>query len=196
LAVKHALKRTRFIRRQFRPEHAPLTHLESNYVGVLGELAVRSFLGLSPSLDDDYDNQTVDRGDVTYKGKVYDVKTDAIPQSFFSAVAQGTARHYEPYACRVYTASHIQHLPKYTGGVIFCIYRIPDEEDRETEFIRESLLENRVVILTGFIPQNKVTTRKPTWYSQRDPEGNRRKYNSKNYVFFRSDLRPVNQLIS
>ncbi len=165
-------------------------------MGALGELAVLSFLGLNLDLKDEYDHRTVDRGDVTYNGQVYDVKTDAIPQSYFSAVAQGTAHRYEPYACRVYTTRHIQHLPKYTGGVIFCIYRIPDEEDGETEFVRESLLENRTVILTGFVPQNKITHRKPTWYSPPDPKGQRHKYNSKNYIFFRSDLQPVSRLIT
>ena len=40
LAVVHAMKRTEEIVRQFVPQNAPLTPLESNYVGAIGEIAV------------------------------------------------------------------------------------------------------------------------------------------------------------
>lgn len=163
---------------------------------MLGELAVRRYFGLDFDLEADYEKHTVDQGDLVYRGKVYDVKTDAIPQSFFNRVAQGSSKNYEPYAGRVFTARHLRHVQKYSGGIIFCIYRIPDEEDQEADFIRESLLKNGIVIITGYVPRKKITAGEPTWYSPPDPQGHRRKYNSKNFLFFNRDLQPVSQLIA
>ena len=40
----HSEQRTKYIKRQFSPNQDPLTHLESNYIGVLGELAARQYL--------------------------------------------------------------------------------------------------------------------------------------------------------
>ena len=37
-AKYHALRRTRYIIRQFKPYSAPLSAIESNYIGALGEI--------------------------------------------------------------------------------------------------------------------------------------------------------------
>jgi hypothetical protein len=44
IAKNHALARTKHIIRQFVPRAAPSNPIESNYGGVLGELAIRKFL--------------------------------------------------------------------------------------------------------------------------------------------------------
>ena len=74
IAEFHSEQRTKYIKRQFSPSQAPLTHLESNYIGVLGELAARQYLELEIELKDSYKNNEVDFGDLDVNGLIYDVK--------------------------------------------------------------------------------------------------------------------------
>jgi len=195
-ALDHARKRTRYITRQFIPRGAPLTHLESNYVGALGELAVRQYLGLMVTLPGNYDDQTVDAGDLTYNGLVYDVKTEAIPTEYYRLLMRGEIQPYEPYGCRVWTTSHWHHLEKYTGGLIFCALEIPAKLGRKRlRSVRSNLLEQRDILILGFVPQAKVKEKTPTWYTPRSPEGTRRKYNSENLIFHHSELVSIEELL-
>ena len=50
IAEFHSEQRTKYIKRQFSPSQDPLTHLESIYIGVLGELAARQYLELEIEL--------------------------------------------------------------------------------------------------------------------------------------------------
>ncbi len=99
IADFHSEQRTKYIKRQFSPSQAPLTHLESNYIGVLGVLDV--------------------------DGLIYDVKTEAIPAEYYNLLRCGEIKPRDPYGCRVWTAKHKYHFPKYTGGLIFCAVQIP-----------------------------------------------------------------------
>ena len=174
LAVNHAYKRTIGIKRQFVPANAPLEHIESNYVGALGEIAVRLYLEENPVLEDNYERHRIDDGDLKYDGLTFDVKTDAIPAFYYQKLYDGSIKNHESYGCRVFTAKHIHHLKKYTGGLIFCAFKIPNDA-------RKNKIE--------------VTKKKPTWYSPRDPHtGRYSKYNSLNYIFHHSELISVKKL--
>lgn len=185
IAIEHAEKRTASIVRQFVPRNAPLIHLESNYVGVIGEMAVRKYLGINTELEDTYDEGNVDKGDIQYNGLIYDVKTDALMKSYYEKLVNKTLRVYEPYACRVFTAKHLHHLVKYTGGLIFCIFEIPNnaKETKKNGMIRDELINKSEVIIVGYVKQEDVTNNKPTWYTPTNPRGNHHKYNSANFIF-------------
>lgn len=191
-AIHHALDRTKEIVRQFIPRKSALNHLETNYIGALGELAVLKVAGLPAVLERNYDNRQVDSGDVLIKGKIYDVKTEAIPQHWFQKLADGSIRDYEPYGCRVFTVNHAHHLKKYSGGIIFCSLPIREDEEAKKDKIRESLLLNREILVPGFTTVQKVRKKKPTWYTPKDSQGKKRKYNSKNFIFHHSELMPFN----
>lgn len=195
-ALEHARQRTQHIPRQFVPRRAPLTHLESNYVGALGELAVRQYLGLPVRLPQDYTRHSVDAGDLTYNGLVYDVKTEAIPAEYYQALWRGEIKPHEPYGCRVWTTRHWHHLKTYTGGLIFCALEIPAKLGRKrSRTVRPEVFEQRAILILGFVPQVTVKGKKPTWYTPPSPEGKRRKYNSENLVFHHSELVSIEELL-
>ena len=125
IAEFHSEQRTKYIKRQFLPNQDPLTHLESNYIGVLGELAARQYLELKIELEDNYKNNEVYFGDLDVNGLIYDVKTEAIPAEYYNLLRCGEIKPWTPYGCRVWTAKHKHHFPKYTGGLIFCAVQIP-----------------------------------------------------------------------
>lgn len=190
LAKKHAEKRTQNIVRQFVPPNAPLCHLESNYVGVLGEIAVYKYLGVSYELTDNYEANQVDEGDLHYKGLTYDIKTDAVPRSYYSKLYDGSISNYEKYGCRVFTAKHLHHLKKYTGGLIFTAIEIPDNAKltKVEGTIRDAILNVKSVIIIGYAKQSDVTSHEPTWYAPKDPKSpSLIKYNSLNYIFHHCD---------
>ena len=125
IAEFHYEQRTKYIKRQFSPNQDPLTHLESNYIGVLGELAERKYLELEIELEDNYKNNEVYFGDLDVNGLIYDVKTEAIPAEYYNLLRCGEIKPWTPYECRVWTTKHKHYLPKYTGGLIFCAVQIP-----------------------------------------------------------------------
>jgi hypothetical protein len=170
--------------------------LETNYIGVLGELAIRQAADLTGELERNYEKHEVDSGDVLIDGKMFDVKTEAIPEKWFQKLASGKIKQYDPYGCRVFTAKHAHHLKKYSGGIIFCsIPILANEESRENK-IRESLLLNREIIVPGFTTSKNVKEKESTWFTPEDPRGKKRKYNSKNYIFHHSELQSLKTLIS
>ena len=101
IAEIHSEQRTKYIKRQFSPSQAPLTHLESNYIGVLGELAARQYLELEIELKDSYKNNEVDFGDLDVNGLIYDVKTEAVPAEYYNLLRCGEIKPWDPYGCRV-----------------------------------------------------------------------------------------------
>ncbi len=197
LAIEHATLRTENIVRQFVPRNAPLSHLESNVVGVLGEIAVYRHLGVNYQLSGEYDEGEVDDGDLHYNELVYDIKTDAVPNSSYTRLRNGTIRIYEPYGCRVFTARHLHHLRKYTGGLIFTAIKIPDNarHSRVEGKIRDFLKIQNNVIIIGYVEQNEVTENAPTWYAPQRPDSRRViKYNSLNYIFHHNvDIRQITE---
>ena len=197
LAANHARKRTDEIVRQFIPRNAPLSALESNYIGALGEIAVRVYLGLNPLLEDNYHHHQVDDGDINWKDLVYDVKTDAVVSRSYNKIYDGSIKPYEPYACRVWTTKHAKYLPKYTGGLIFCVVEIPDnsKETKKEDIIRNVIFDNDKVLIVGYVNQADALKRPPTWYTPKNPfTGNQLKYNSENYIYHHTDLRNLNEI--
>ena len=164
IAEFHSEQRTKYIKRQFSPSQAPLTHLESNYIGVLGELAARQYLELEIELKDSYKNNEVDFGDLDVNGLIYDVKTEAVPAEYYNLLRCGEIKPWDPYGCRVWTAKHMHHLPKYTGRLIFCAVQIPaDTKILIKSFgIRTTLIANQTVLIVGFVNQSVIKEKKPT----------------------------------
>lgn len=198
MAGYHARRRCEKIKRQFIPGNAPLSALESNYIGALGELGVKYFLTREMKLDDNYDLQQVDHGDIQINGLIYDIKTEAIPAASFKNLFYGKILDYERYGCRVWTARHSQHLQKYTGGVIFVAAPIPDDSktDREHDQLRKRIVDfAEHLLLIGFAEQKAFLNREVSWYSPSHPaSGSRFKYNSPNYRFHHSELQSIKLL--
>ena len=197
-AYSHAVQRTQHIKRQFRPPASPLSHIESNFIGCLGELITFQYFDIDLGLKTDYSKHQVDHGDLHLSGKIYDVKTDAVMKRFYQKIYTGSIREYEPYGCRVFTAKHLHHLEKYTGGLIFAVFPIPDDvkKDKVEGEIRQRILQFiGHGLLVGYIPTAHIQRKTPTWYSPVNPAtGKRRKYNSENFIFHHSELYPVADL--
>lgn len=198
IAKTHAQRRTDNIVRQFVPQNAPLNPIESNYVGVIGEMAVRKFLGLDTNLDDNYENHQVDEGDLSFNGLIYDVKTDAIPSTLYQKLYNGTIQPWDTYGCRVFTAKHLHHLKKYSGGLIFTAFEIPNDA-KSTKIegqIRPVIIDNSKILIIGYVSQKDVTKNEPTWFTPANPiNGATHKYNSLNYIFHHTDLTELKKIL-
>ena len=64
IARFHAKRRTESIVRQFVPRNSPLSHIESNYIGARGEIAVSCYFQMNIHIADNYDEHQVDSGDI------------------------------------------------------------------------------------------------------------------------------------
>ena len=195
----HALRRTKNIKRQFIPRHAPLSALESNYIGSLGEITVLNLVHESISLTDNYAKHKVDDGDIRIQDSVFDIKSEALPYQSYKKLYDGSILAYETYGCRVYTARHSHHLQKYSGGIIFVAFPIPDDtkEDKNENRLREQIVEfcNPGLIL-GYAPLSAFEKKIPQHFAPADPEsGKRHRYNSENFVFHHSELQPLSLLL-
>ncbi|MBD3225710.1 MAG: hypothetical protein GF313_13360 [Caldithrix sp.] len=199
LAYKHAKLRCQRIKRQFIPRHAPLSHEESNFVGVLGELAVQWLIFGKINLESQYGALQTDDGDIAIADKSYDIKTEAVPSRFYEKLVTGKIKPYEPYGCRVWTARHRHHLDKYTGGIIFTALPIPNDSrmDKQFKTIRPRIVNCATeVIVMGFASPGAVAEKEPTEYSPPHPvTGKQRRYNSPNYIFHHSELDSLKELI-
>ncbi|HGY54447.1 MAG TPA: hypothetical protein ENK44_01970 [Caldithrix abyssi] len=199
IAVYHARRRSEKIKRRFVPENAPLSALESNFVGALGEVAVRYLFSGQKELKDDYDLGKTDSGDVRINGKMYDIKSEGVPLSLYIKLYEGRIKPYEPYGCRVWTAKHLAHLPKYDGGVIFTALPIMQtEQQKQDELLRKDILEGMDhLIILGYALPEEIRAKKPQRYSPPHPvSGKRYPYYSPNMVFHHSELHPVHSLIN
>ncbi|HID39946.1 MAG TPA: hypothetical protein EYP36_10600 [Calditrichaeota bacterium] len=198
IAVYHARRRSAKIKRRFIPAGAPLSAPESNFVGALGEIAVRYLISGEEELEDDYDAGKTDRGDAQINGKMYDVKSEAIPLKYYNKLYTGSIKAYEPYGCRVWTAKHLKHLTKYNGGVIFTAMPIADtEEEKQEDALRASVTEQiNHLILIGYTTPDQVQARRPGRYSPPHPHsGKRFRYHSPNFIFHHSELLSVKNLL-
>lgn len=195
----HALRRTRYIVRQFKAEGAPLSAVESNYIGALGEIVTRSYYQQSIELSDNYTEGRTDSGDIQLDGLNYDIKSEAVPFKAFQKLYSGTIQPYEPYGCRVYTVKHLHHLNKYNGGIIFVAFPIADEarQERENEGFRSTVMVGCTPgLILGLVQPNVFEDKKPQQYSPPHPKtGRRLRYYSDNYVFQVMELTSVTALI-
>lgn len=195
----HALRRTNNIQQRFVPLNPPLSQAESNFIGVLGEIVIRNlFLG-SIGIKDNYAAKKADSGDIIIHNLSYDIKSEAVPMSQFKILYEGAIQPHEPYGCRVYTATHAHHLVKYTGGVIFVAFPIPDNsrENRNDDRLREDIITFcNPAIITGYVKQEAFKDRKPQQFSPPHPKTRRRlKYNSSNFVFHHSELSSIQDFL-
>ena len=205
IAKEHAVKREERIVRQFFPgKNAPSSELESNYYGCIGELAVKKYLNLPVELDDNYEKGKTDSGDVEYNNLSYDVKTTARLSTFYNKMYTGKILPYDSYGMIDYTSKHLHHLHKYTGGVIFCTFEIPDDAKltKKNGEIRDIITDNNYVLILGYLKQNEITknrdgsVRKPTWRGPRNPDtGYQVKYQSPNYIYHHTELRSVREIM-
>ena len=198
IAQLHAERRTAMIVRQFIPRSSPLSHIESNYIGALGEVVVRCYFELNLLLKDNYEANQVDSGDIAIHTKIFDIKAEAIPNKYYRKLYYGEILSHEPYGCRVWTAKHKHHLSKYTGGIIFVAIPIPNnaKDDKRPKILRQRIIDHaRQAIIIGYVDKNKFDTLKPSWYSPKDPiTGRQRRYNSPNYIFHHSEINSIKKL--
>ena len=206
IAIDHAYKREEKIVRQFLPgRHAPSSEIESNYYGCIAELALRKFLNLDINLDDDYDQGQTDDGDLIYKDLKYDVKCTARKSTFYQKLYNGEIKPYESYGMIDYTSKHLHHLHKYTGGIIFTTFEVPDNASstKINGKIREIILSNNTLLILGYLKQNEIKynnngeKRTPTWRGPTNPNtGFQTKYRSPNFIFNPyTELRNIKELI-
>jgi hypothetical protein len=198
LAQLHARRRTEFIIRQFIPANSPLSHIESNYIGALGEIVVNCYFDNDMELQDNYADGMVDSGDICINNLVYDIKTEAIPNKYYRKLYYGEIKPYEPYGCRVWTARHEHHLTKYTGGIIFVAIPVPNDAkfDKLKGVLRMRIVNHaQQASIIGYVENEIFTKMKPDWHSPRDPRsGRRRRYNSPNYIFHHSKIKSIKML--
>lgn len=199
-AKYHALRRTRYIVRQFKPDSAPLSAVESNYIGALGEIITRAHFLQPTTLDDKYTRGKTDSGDIQINNLNYDIKSEAIPLKNFKSLYSGKIKAYEPYGCRVYTAKHLHHLKKYNGGIIFVAFPISDEAklERENEGFRDTMMAGCTPgLILGFVRPEQFKGKKPQQYSPSHPKtGKRLHYYSDNYVFELDELISIKGLVA
>lgn len=197
-AKYHARRRTQEIVRRFKPDKAPLSDVESNYVGALGEIVVRYLFSGAIDLEDRYGQHKVDSGDIVINGRAFDIKSEAIPLQYYRRLYDGSIKDYEPYGCRVWTAAHLKHLHKYNGGVIFTAAPVPGnaKTDREQGVLRPRIIDFiEEILIVGFVSPQSFESKQPAWYAPEDPRTHkRRKYNSLNYIFHHSELKSVKDL--
>ena len=114
-------------------------------------------------MKDSYKNNEVDFGDLDVNGLIYDVKTEAIPAEYYNLLRCGEIKPWDPYGCRVWTAKHKHHLPKYTDGLIFCAVQIPVDTKKliKSLGIRTTLFANQAVLIIGFVNQSSIKEKSP-----------------------------------
>ena len=201
IAEEHAYARTAEIVQQFRGQYGgPSTHEESNYYGAIGELAVKKYFKFPIELDSSYTDHEIDEGDIFYNNLVYDVKTTARMSKWHQKLRSGLIEPWEPYGMSDFTSKHIHHLYKYTGGLIFNSFEIPNDAKltKVDGKIRESIKNNRKVLILGFVTQDDVTSKKPTWEGPKNPNYPNRKgvkYKSPNYIFHFTELKDVKSIL-
>lgn len=195
----HALRRTHYILRQFKAEHAPLSAVESNYIGALGEIITHAYFLQSTTLDDNYAVGKTDSGDIQLDNLNYDIKSEAVPLNAFKKLYSGKIQPYEPYGCRVYTAKHRHHLDKYNGGIIFIAFPISDEakSERENNGFRSTMMAGCTPgLLLGFVRPKAFEDKKPQQFSPPQPKtGKRLRYYSDNYIFEQNELISIKMLL-
>lgn len=204
IAKEHAVKREERIVRQFYPgKNAPSSELESNYYGCIGEIAVRKHLNIDIYLDDNYEKGKTDSGDLYHRNLSYDVKTTARPSTFYNKIYSGEILPHESYGMIDYTSKHLHHLPKYTGGIIFATFEIPDNAKltKKNGEIRDIITDNNYLLILGYLKQNEITknsdgsVKKPTWRGPKNPKtGYQTRYRSPNYIYHHTELRSIKHL--
>tara|TARA_Y100000310_G_C20565456_1_gene755247 strand:+ start:204 stop:860 length:657 start_codon:yes stop_codon:yes gene_type:complete len=201
IAERHAYDRTKEIVQQFKGQYGgPSTHEESNYYGAIGELSVKKYLNLPVDLDSNYTDHKIDEGDIFYNNLIYDVKTTARMERYHTKLKSGYIQPWDPYGMSDFTSKHIHHLPKYTGGLIFTSFQIPNDakQTKIQDTIRDEIKNNRNLLILGYVTREDVNKKQPTWYGPSNPSNPQRKgvkYKSPNFIFHFSELKDVKNIL-
>lgn len=188
-AFINAIDRTIKIVRRFVPKFQMLTHAETNYVGCLAELAVRKYFELPLELDP-ITGYSPDNGDVEYGNLIYDVKNQNMSENSFNRLMNGTIKENDYKGTFRFTAKHLYHIPKYTGGIIWtaCNYNssdyLKDLSLGDDKKIRKEVLRSiNEIVIVGVSKPDSFKGKKSTWV---DPNGT--KMQSENILFHYSEL--------
>ncbi len=110
-ARKESGRRAAYIQHHFGVGH--LTPEETDEIGFLGEFACCELLGIDwrGNIRDNY--YTIDSGDININNKIFDVKTETIPQPYFDAVINRRIKDDELYGRRLINEQQFQLLNHY-----------------------------------------------------------------------------------
>jgi hypothetical protein len=115
-------KREPHIRHHFDIEH--YDSFARNVIGFLGEFAGCVMLGLEWKANIRPNYFTIDKLDAVYYGKRLDIKTETIPEPFFSRVVTKEIDDDELYGRRLYHTGQVRLLQKYDIIIFGAIERL------------------------------------------------------------------------
>jgi hypothetical protein len=115
-------KREPHIRHHFDVEH--YDSFTRNVIGFLGEFAGCVMLGVDWKANIRPDYFTIDRLDAVYYGRRLDIKTETIPEPFFSSVVAREIDDDELYGRRLYHTGQASLLKKYDIIIFGAIERL------------------------------------------------------------------------
>ena len=122
-AEKESMKRDPYIKHHFSVQH--LSEKDRDIIGFLGEFAACEMLKINwkDNIRENY--LTIDSGDGEINNMIFDVKTETIPDPYFSLVINRTIRDNDLYGRRLIHKGQIQLLAKY-NIVIFGTFKRND----------------------------------------------------------------------
>ena len=131
-----------------------------------------------------------DNGDVEYGNLIYDVKNQNMSENSFNRLMDGTIKENDYKGTFRFTAKHLYHIPKYTGGIIWtaCNYNssdyLKDLSLGDDKKIRKEVLRSiNEIVIVGVSKPDSFKGKKSTWV---DPNGT--KMQSENILFHYSEL--------
>lgn len=122
-AMKEAKRRNPHIVHHFEVEH--LTPEDRDVLGFLGEFCACELLGIDWITNIRVDYETIDSQDGVINGLKFDVKTETIPDPYFTPVIDKTIKNDEMYGRRLITKGQVGLLHKY-DIVIFGAFKRHD----------------------------------------------------------------------
>ena len=111
LAQKEAKRRDPYINHHFSVQH--LSENDRDIIGFLGEFAACSLLNINWQENIRENYLTIDNGDGKIKGLIFDVKTETIPEPYFSDVIKKTINDDRLYGRRLIHQGQVSLLHKY-----------------------------------------------------------------------------------
>ena len=139
VAEREAKKRNPYIRHHFEVSH--LTANDRDVLGFLGEFCVCELLGIDwiNNIRENY--ETIDNQDGIINDLIFDVKTETIPEPYFTFVVAKTINDDELYGRRLITKGQVSLLPKY-DIVIFGAFK----RDDYTKWYPIGYLETEIIL--------------------------------------------------
>lgn len=116
-------RRDPYIKHHFSVNH--LTEHDRDMIGFLGEFAMSEFLGISFEKQIRENYLTIDAGDGNVQSLVYDVKTETIPEPYFTRVINRTICDDGLFGRRLINKGQVSLLEKY-DIVVFGAFKRDD----------------------------------------------------------------------